>query len=515
MSELDVDREWQRLDARMLLVHPIKEVGRFLPVLIGVFIAGSQTGPDGPPYELIGVFVPIALGLLRYYTTRYRITGGRIELQRGLLNKHVLSAQLDRVRTVDLTASPIHRILGLTTVKIGTGTASLKGDDQLDLDGLPTARAQQMRYDLLHAAGNSAAGQPGNGHSVHGQSDDREAAAEPLVARTVVRLDPAWARFAPVTSSGVVMFGAIGGLGAQLLDSVGFFDTGHDIPGLKAALWVVVVVVIVLGLAAVSGLAVVGYFITNWDLSLTHTSTDGSWHLRRGLFTTRETSMDDGRVRGVEIGEPLGLRLLGGARLTAIATGLDRKQLGNTLLVPPAPRRVVDTVAAEVIGTPVPLTESLVPHGPAATRRRWIRALVLPVAALAAVALLVALADTPPWVLALPLLAVAGAGVLAADRSRALGHALVGGFLVVRSGSLVRRREVLEVDGVIGWNLSSSFFQRRQGLTTLVATTAGGRQSYAALDVPEGRAVELAAAAHPGLLAAFLAPEQGRPEARP
>jgi len=500
MSELDVDRVWQRLDPRMLLVHPIKEVGRFLPVLVGVFIAGSQAGPDGPPYELIGVFIPIALGLLRYYTTRYRITGGRIELQRGLLNKHVLAAQLDRVRTVDLTASPIHRILGLTTIKIGTGTASQKGDDQLDLDGLPTARAQQLRYDLLHAAGSSG---------------ETESAAEPLVARTVVRLDPAWARFAPVTSSGVVMFGAIGGLGAQLLDSVGFFDTGHDIPGLKAALWVVVVVVIVVGLAAVSGLAVVGYFVTNWDFSLTHTSTDGSWHLRRGLFTTRETSMDDGRVRGVEIGEPLGLRLLGGARLTAIATGLDRRQLGNTLLVPPAPRKVVDTVAAEVIGTPVPLTEPLVPHGPAATRRRWTRALVLPVAALVVVALLVSRADTPPWVLALPLVAVAGAGVLAADRSRALGHALVGGFLVVRSGSLVRRREVLQVDGVIGWNLSSSFFQRRRGLTTLVATTAGGRQSYAALDLPEGRAIEVAAAAHPGLLAAFLTSGPGQPEGRP
>ena len=500
MSELDVDRVWQRLDPRMLLVHPIKEVGRFLPVLVGVFIAGSQAGPDGPPYELIGVFIPIALGLLRYYTTRYRITGGRIELQRGLLNKHVLAAQLDRVRTVDLTASPIHRILGLTTIKIGTGTASQKGDDQLDLDGLPTARAKQLRYDLLHAAGSSA---------------EAESADEPLVARTVVRLDPSWARFAPVTSSGVVMFGAIGGLGAQLLDSVGFFDTGHDIPGLKAALWVVVAVVIVVGLAAVSGLAVVGYFVTNWDLSLTHTSTDGSWHLRRGLFTTRETSMDDGRLRGVEIGEPLGLRLLGGARLTAIATGLDRRQLGNTLLVPPAPRSVVDTVAADVIGTPVPLTEPLVSHGPAATRRRWTRALLLPVSALAVVVLLVALADTPPWVLVLPLVAVAGAGVLAADRSRALGHALVGGFLVVRSGSLVRRREVLEIDGVIGWNLSSSFFQRRQGLTTLVATTAGGRQSYAALDVPEGRAIELAAAAHPGLLAAFLARESGQPEGRP
>ena len=93
---------------------------------------------------------------------------------------------------------------------------------------------------------------------------------------------------------------------------------------------------------------------------------------------------------------------------------------------------------------------------------------------------------------------------LAVDRARSLGHALVADYLVVRSGSLDRRREALEVDGVIGWNLRSTWFQRRAGLTTLVATTAGGRQSLTALDVPEPTAVALARAAHPQLVEQFL-----------
>ena len=37
-------REWQRLDPMMLLVHPIKEVLRFLPALIGLLLAGSASG---------------------------------------------------------------------------------------------------------------------------------------------------------------------------------------------------------------------------------------------------------------------------------------------------------------------------------------------------------------------------------------------------------------------------------------------------------------------------------------
>jgi len=498
------EAEWQRLDPKMLLVHPIREVFRFLPVLAGVFIAGSQAGGEGPPYELIGIAVPVLLGLARYWTTRYRIADGRIELRRGLVNKHVLTAQLDRVRTVDLTASPIHRVLSLTTMKIGTGTASTSGEDQLDLDGLPIARAHQLRYDLLHAVGST---RPGNGHEELAQ----EASSPALVARTVATLDPAWARFAPLTSSGLVMFAAIAGVGSQLLGDVGFFESGHEIPGIEAALWVVVILIIVLGLITVSTLAVVGYLITNWDYSLTHTSTDGSWHLRRGLFTTRETSIDDGRVRGVAISEPVGLRLLGGARLSAVATGLGRREDGNTLLVPPAPRDVVDRVAMEVIGTAAPVEAPLVPHGPAAVRRRWTRALVLPLLATVVLVGTVVLADVPAWILVAPVAGLVVGAALARDRAQALGHALVDGFLVVRSGSLVRSREVLELDGIIGWNLRSSFFQRRAGLTTLVATTAGGSQSYAALDVPEERAVEVAMSAHPELLAQFLTDYRTQP----
>jgi len=108
------------------------------------------------------------------------------------------------------------------------------------------------------------------------------------------------------------------------------------------------------------------------------------------------------------------------------------------------------------------------------------------------------------WLLVPALLApVVGLG-LAIDRTRALGHALGDGWLTVRSGSLTQRRAVLQTTGIIGWNLSSTWFQRRAGLTTLVATTAGGRQAYAALDVPEGRAVEVADRAVPALVSQFL-----------
>jgi putative membrane protein len=64
---------------------------------------------------------------------------------------------------------------------------------------------------------------------------------------------------------------------------------------------------------------------------------------------------------------------------------------------------------------------------------------------------------------------------------------------------------VLHTDAVIGWNMTTSMFQRRVGLTTLVATTAGGRQQYAIPDVPDAEALRVARATVPGLVDQFLA----------
>jgi putative membrane protein len=483
VTELARDAEWQRLDPRMLLVHPIRELVRYLPVLV-VFVV-ARTASGGESWQLIGVAFPIGLGILRYLTTRFRITGGRIELQRGLLNRHVLSTPVDRVRTVDLTSSPIHRLLGLTKVRIGTGTASTSDEDRVDLDGLPLERARALREELLRTS----------------TADDEVGAASAELA--VVTFDPAWVRFAPLTGSGVVIGAAALGATSQLLQSVGFwerFDPDNlAVPGVSLAVLVPLLVLAVL--LVISLLSIGGYVVTNWGFRLTRSRSAATWHLTRGLFTTRETTLDDDRLAGVNLTEPIGLRAARGARLSAIVTGLDRRQQGSSTLVPPGPRTVAERVAREVLDTPEPVDTPLIGHGPRAARRRWTRALVPAVVAAGGCVLAVVLGG-PAWLLAglvlLPL-----AALLALDRIRSLGHALVAGYLVSRSGSLVRRRRILEVQHVIGWNLSSTWFQRRAGLTTLVATTAGGSQTVPVLDVPEDEAVRVAHAALPDLVAQF------------
>jgi putative membrane protein len=264
------------------------------------------------------------------------------------------------------------------------------------------------------------------------------------------------------------------------------------------------VLVLLLGVAAtVAAFSVIGYVLANGNFALSHTTPDGSWHVRRGLLTTRETSLDDDRLRGVAVGEPAGLRLVRGGRLSAIVTGLDRSESGSSALLPPTPRELVDRVAASVVGSPDPVNAPLVDHGPRARTRRWSRALG-PAAVLAVVPIVLAATTDLVGLAALaPLPLVVGA-LLGRDRARSLGHALVGDWLVARSGSLTRKRELLATDAVIGWNLSSTWFQRRAGLVTLVATTAGGSQRVVVVDVPEDVGVALAAGAVPGLVDQFV-----------
>jgi putative membrane protein len=379
---------WQRLDRRMLLVHPVREAGRFILPLAALLVFG-RSSDNGGLWGLVALGVPVVLGVLRYLTTGYRITAGRIEVRQGLLTKRVLSAPLDRVRTVDLTASPVHRLLGLVTVRIGTGQGGGQGEERLALDGLAAPAAAALRERLLHAS----------------SSADPTAAAD---RRVVLTLDPRWVRFAPLTTSGLVIAGAAVGVALQTWHTFAVTPSVdvHRLERLGVALLLSLGALGVV--VAVCVLAIVGYLVTNFGFQLSHTRSNGSWHLRRGLFTTRETSLDDARVSGVSIGEPLGLRLAGGARLSAIVTGLERKQQGSAVLVPPAPRAEVDRVAVEVLGQPGPVNGDLVRHSRRARTRRWTRAM-LPAGVVALAAGLAAYAVSW-WLLLLAALVATTAG---------------------------------------------------------------------------------------------------------
>jgi putative membrane protein len=432
---------WHRLSRRMLLVHPIEELPRALPALIALIAAGSASGHAW--WTLGGLAATLAFGLSRWFTTTYRVTDEQVSVRSGFLRRRVRSVNRDRVRTVDISAHFLHRLLGLSRVSVGTG----RGQNGLRLNSLRTDEALRLRRDLLDRRGPAPGIKPENIGVVHDVAD------------------------------------ALGG----------------------APLWLAAVALLVCFALLVALVSTIGYVLAFWGFRLTRE--DGALHVSRGLLTTRATTIEERRLRGVEVAEPLLLRAVGGARAVAIATGLrlgrGGERVGAGVLMPPGPREEAERVAVEVLGRDEPLRAPLRRHPAGARQRRLIRAGLGWLAA-ALVVLLLYEAGLPAWLELVVVLSSPLALLLALDRYRSLGHTVVAGALVVRKGSLIRRRAMLSTDGVIGWNLKRSLTQRRAGVLTLVATTAAGRQRYELQDVEPEEAIRVAEEALPGLLTPFL-----------
>ncbi|HSL08272.1 MAG TPA: PH domain-containing protein [Pseudonocardiaceae bacterium] len=494
---------WQRLDARMLAVTPLRQLAGFLPVIAVVLVIGAQQDLGGRIYGLlVGVLVVVLAGVLRWLTTRYRITSERVELRSGLLFRNARSVPRDRIRSVDVTAGPVHRLFGLSVVTIGTGERSEGVESrELTLDAVSAAEADRMRQRLLNAVDAGAAGPNHLGVSA------------PPAPTELAALDWSWLRFAPLTVSSLVAVGAVAGAVGQLVGEFGA-DVA-DLGGVRdqlsvAPLWLGVSAVAVLVLV-IALLGSVLIFVEAWWGFRLVREPGGTLRIRRGLLTTRSVSLEERRVRGVEVVEPLLLRVGRGARTVAVATGLGgRRSHGRGTLLPPAPRDEAHRVSGAVlIEEPSPTRMTLRRHPPEALRRRLVRA-VLPVLAGSAV---LWLAPVPVWLAWATLGLLPVTVLLAVDAYRNLGHALTSRYLVTRHGAGMRTTVALQRSGVIGWTVSQSFFQRRAGLVTVTATTAAGGGAYHVIDVRTADGLAVAEHAVPGLLTPFLNHDVAAPAA--
>ncbi|WP_405145145.1 PH domain-containing protein [Sphaerisporangium sp. NBC_01403] len=526
---------WRRLSRRMLVIHPFQEVVRSAPALIGLLFAGSTQGGRGHLWSLAGLGIMLVVGTLRWFTTTYRVTPQYVQVRKGLFRRQVLTAPRDRIRTVDVTSHVLHRLLGLARVEIGTGRSDRKDGGTLKLDALHATEVERLRDELLHrrpAAPGAVVPAPSTAPVTSGgpvTPDDAAPSGGPATAGGAVSpaedayarrsaetelaaLRPAWIRFGPFTLSGLVTVGVLAGFVSRIasegnvdLLSIGPVRQVADWFG-RGALWLQVAGSVALLAVFVAVASTLGYVLAFWRFRLTRTA-GGTLHVTRGLITTRATTLEERRLRGVELSEPLLLRAASGARVIAVATGLRvgrGAQRGGSMLLPPAPRAEAQAVAARVLGTAGPLAAELVPHGPAALRRRFTRALACCGSLTLVLLALWHWTGLPAWTWQAAIVVTVAAMPLAADRYRSLGHTVAEGHLVTRWGSVVRRHVALKNDGIIGWNLSRSFFQRRAGLATLTATTAAGRQGYGVWDVDLAEALRVADQGIPGLLTPFL-----------
>ncbi|MEU7186793.1 PH domain-containing protein [Streptomyces sp. NPDC045369] len=501
----DAQPRWHRLDPRTLLVHCGWLAAPLGSLALTALATGGRIG-TGAWITLASIAAGFAvltlIGSVRWARTDYRVTHDSFEVRSGVLTRRLRSVPLHRIRTVDLTASPLHRLLGVTVLRAGTA-GSADGSGDLSLEALTAADAERLRTVLLTRA------------------DVRATDEDPLVARINWR----WLRYAPLT------FWVIGGVFAaaggayHVLDGAGIepwrlsvVRGAFDEFGARA-LWVTIplalLAVIALGTVGALALYVEGW----WKFRLEWTDAR-TLRVHRGLLTTRSVTIERARLRGVVLREPLLLRAGGGATVRAVAGGLGNKEENRkrSVILPPAPRAEAMRTASGTLRAGLSDAD-LRGHPRAALRRRRMRGLLFVTVpgALALATLGVLL--TPvllhcAWVFAL--VSVPVVLWLARDAYRNLGHGLDGRHLVARSGTFSRDTVVLRRDAVAAWTFSSTPFSRRAGLVTLTAAVAAGEDGYHLRDIPADDAPALAAAAAPGILEEFLAhgPAKSRADRR-
>ncbi len=471
---------WRRLDRRTLGVTAV--------LLAGVAVSAGTPTAIGtrslwlvPAAALLLAGAGVLAEYVRWRHTRFRCTAERLEIEFRFAVHTRKSLLRERIRSADLTANPLHRAFGVAALAIGTGQ-----QEKIVLSPLARADAEALRAELLHRL------------------------PEPTTEDgPLATLDPRWIRYAPVSfvapTLGLAAFGTLfkvadwfgagGGLLKWLLHLFG------DLP-------LTVSILLLLALAIIAGVAgAVGLFAETWWHYRLDREPGGTLRVRRGLLTTRSTTVEERRLRGVELVEPLGARLAGAARVDAIATGMKRADDDKTeskTLLPAAPRAVAHDVAAKVLGERIDAV-ALVPHPPAARGRRLRWALAAVLAPVLVLLLLGAVLTDVLLVLGgvLAVVALPVAVLLALDAYRGLGHGSRGRYLVTRAGSVRRSTAVLTRDGVIGWTVKQSVFQRRRGLATFTATTAAGAGAYAIRDADAAEGLAFAAGAVPGVLAQF------------
>ena len=219
----------------MLLVHPVHEVLRQIPLLVGTVVLGSATGNSW--WTVAALAMTIAFGVLRWFTTTYRIEPDEVQLRTGVLQRKVVSVPRNRIRSVQTDARLLHQLLGLTVLRVSTGQQAT-GDTEFALDAVRAGEVPRLRSILLADS------------LAHADAADRQQRAP---ERLLARWHPSWLRYSPLSFTGLAMILAAAGviyqagLGAALEHSR-LAESGRDAAqrfGVAASVAAVVAVVVV------------------------------------------------------------------------------------------------------------------------------------------------------------------------------------------------------------------------------------------------------------------------------
>lgn len=445
--------QWRMLHPLSVLVNLVPRawglVRQLWPFLLFAVVGGRADGAQLADLGIFFMFFVFAAvnTVLHWATLRYRLVGGRLEIESGLFQRNKRVIAPSAVQNVELVRNVFHRISGLVEVHIETASGE---EVEGQLSALTVVEGQRL-VDALSAA--------------------RQAAPAPLDAAVVVQNDffDLLRAGAASTRLGATLFTVF-----VLAETFGWVasppgqprvDLPVDLGAIETAL---ALVLLALGTWL---LGVVRTVVQH--LGFTLRATGDTLVAESGLFTRRRVELPLHKVQVVRLRESVLRRLLGIGTLDIESASVKRGEGGlsraSTTVPALHPSQVPWVVRAVLPRLELELDpDRLLPPA----RRALSRALVR--GAIQVVLLLVAAAVLAPSLTSVVLLVLSPLPLLAGWLDwRAQRWAVTDGYVVARHGffdrvtTVVDRRRVQSVVVVDGPLL------RRYGLARLVLRVAG------------------------------------------
>jgi putative membrane protein len=431
-------------------------VGRLGLGLVALLVVGDEL--------VLVVLALLGLSLagvvVRYVRFSYRIEGDALVIQGGLLQRYRRVLPVARIQSVDVVQKLTHRAFGVVELRV-----EVAGGHQTEaaLVALEPEEAEALRMRLL--------------------SDVREARPD---VPPLAQVRPAELLLAGVTGGRVAVFAALLGYLQELLPEdvlVGFAERVGD-TGARGLVTVLALASLLLVVSVI--ISVVATVFVYWDFTVRREG--NRLVVTRGLFEKRRAVVPIARLQAIRLDENLVRRVFGLASLRAVTAGYAARsedQQETSMLLPIARRDIAVRLAGDVLAMPA---DVLVGHLNPAPQRALVKRLLyaIPVGLAALAVGLVLVADGSVGFVPVPVLVLAGAGVLPVASWRALGHTVAGKHAVTRSGALVRRTTFVPVDNLQHLSLTVSPSQRLLGLATV--RLAIPRTTASAIDLERPRA---------------------------
>ncbi len=468
------DRRLHPLSWLFVLLGSLRQ---FALPLIAFVVFGQRADDDELWFQALGLVAGVLLTLgavARYYTYRFRIERGVLVVRSGLLSRNLRQIPLTRIQNVALKQGLLHRVLGVADVRLESAVGGGTPEAQMQVLSLADAAALEA---LVQAAG---AGQTPAAAGVAG--DAALPTAKPAAAsegRTLLSLDTTELVKLGLTSNRGLVLGAVGFGAFAQFDGERFGRTlantaeagveYADQLGLGWAQWLLLGFVLLLAfLVLARAVAVLLVVLQFHGFRLVESA--GSLGVEQGLLTRLRMRAPLAKIQRWTVYDSLLHRFFDRRSVrveTAALQAINEPQALSDVIPIAAPAQV-DALIERWLPEIDWGRWTWQPLHPRAWRRVLFPSLLL-IAALTALATL----RFGPWALLLPVLLLPLAVLRARGLAKRCGWVLSDRVLAWRSGWLDRHVSFAEVHRLQGLRLSQSPFDRRHGMATLYADTAG------------------------------------------